>query len=172
MVDAAIYYGNKPERFNDTFCEIEFPQQHLYLYDEIRENERIKLYNLKGYCKYDKNNFSFYDHLTQKNLTHYLYLQIQKTSRCQIFSAIKSLKEEAVRVKEFAKVNLPSTTLLSSLSHDSDDSITEYNKLVQVKNEIDILGVILEVDHQKALGVMSNGHLFKVTVSLKFSIDF
>jgi hypothetical protein len=167
VADALVYYDqNNYQKYTDILCEIEITNYVIEIYNELKENDRVRFYNLKGYPKYGKN-FKYYDHSTGRTITHYLYLQCLKNTTFQNLSSIKSLKEEVTKCKEYAKANLPSSYLLSSIDLEDPNLFSFYQKDLRLyNNEIDIVAVILESDHQKAYGYVSSGHLFKLLVHI------
>ena len=146
IADAIVYYDQENvEKYTDLYCEIEVNHLVNDLYNNIKENDRVRFYNLKPSAKADKN-FKQFDHLTGKAVAQYLYLQFGKNSVFQNLGSIKSMKEEATKSKEFAK-NLfqPNLTLSNLNLTNSLESI--YSKGIKSYiNEIDVVGVILESD--------------------------
>jgi hypothetical protein len=165
VADAIVYYDRENfDKYTRVMCEIEISHSVIEVFNEIVEHGRARFFNLKGYVKYDRN-FRFYDHSTGSITTHYLYLQFTKNSMCQSYSNLRNFREELADFREFSRERFARNFLLSSVDLEDKSTFAIYqNDMKNYKNEIDVVGIILESDHQKMYGVLKNGHLFKLMV--------
>jgi len=165
VVDSITFYSQNRQKFKDIYCEIEISGKNIKLYDQLKENERVRFYFLKGMPKYT-NDFKLYDHETQKLSIQYLYLQMTNQSLFQIVPNTGAFKTEAVAFKEFVKENYKNSFLISSVNFKNPEVISCYKKDIQkYRNEIDVMGIVIDPSPHKVYGCLSNGHIFQIRVS-------
>ena len=166
MLDSILFYNaeNKKQKFKDLYCEIEITGTLCQMYDEIRENERLKLRYFDGNLNVRHSKDKYYDHETGKIYTKYLFLKSNRISQMEIGSASPALKKDLPAYKEYFKQNFKNSFLLTSLNM-SPQSIAFYQKeLYKHNNEVDVVGIILKATPHKTFGCLSNGHLFQIMV--------
>lgn len=137
------------------------------MYGQIKENERIRFYNLKSVSNPERNQ-PYYDNEKKKHFNHCLYLEFQRTSKFQTASAMGgTFKQDANKFREFAKENYKSYYFLTSLELIHTSNVFNfYQKDIRFsRNEIDMVGLILETTPSKIFGCIGNGHLFQIAVS-------
>ncbi len=167
VIDSIVYYNqNGRQSLKNVFCEIEISGHLCSIYGQLKEYERVRFYNLKGHLKHG-NNFSFYDHETQKTYNQYLYLQTSRASMLNLCSMTGALKAEAGSFKEYVKEHYKNNLLLSSIDFKKPETAGFYrNEIKKMMNEIDVFGINLEYNPQKICGCLSNGHLFQILVRI------
>jgi len=159
-----LYYTQNRQKFKEIYCEIEISGKLVNIYDQLKENERVRFYFLKGTTRYG-NDFKYYDHETQKTSSQYLYLQTTNSTIFQLASTVGALKSETAAFKEFVKENFKNTFLLTSVNMKSPETVNYYkNSIRRLKNEIDIIGIVLDPSPHKVYGCLSNGHIFQIMV--------
>ena len=164
VADSIVYYlQDSPKKFHNILCEIEV-SGNIELFDQVKEHERIRFYNLKGTPKHEKN-FKYYDHETGKIYTQYLYLQFQRHSKYEIVSELKGLKKDMVAFKEFTKERFKPFYLPNPNSPLSPELVNFYEKNIRLyKNEIDIVGILIDSTPNRIYGCLSDGNYFKIAV--------
>lgn len=138
------------------------------MYDEIRENDRIRLRYFDGnFNPRHHKEFKYYDHETGKIYTKYLFLKSNRISQIETSSASSFLKQNLAPYKEFFKQNFKSSLLLTSLNL-NPQYIAALNQkdLRRINNEVDVVGIILKPTAHKIDGCLSNGDFFQIMVRL------
>ena len=166
VVDALLYYDKKRDRYQEPYCEIEISNNNyiMGLFEQIKENERVRIYNIKATPKLEKKN-KYYDFHTKTTYNKLLFLQTTKNTMIQPISTIKEYKTEINNFKQFAKDNFSNYNLLTqidinkqSLSHFYKNELQNYN------NEVDVVGLVLETSQNKIYGLLSNKAYFMIEV--------
>jgi len=166
VLDSILFYNaeNKKQKFKDIYCEIEITGNLCAMYDEIKENERLKLRYFDGNLNSRHSKEKYYDHETGKTYSKYLFLKSSRISQMETAAVSPALKRDLPAYKEYFKQNFKNSFLLTSLNM-SPQSVTFIQKeLFKYNNEVDIVGIILKPTPHKTYGCLSNGNIFQIMI--------
>ena len=167
VADSILFYGpRKAETIKNIHFEIEISTHVHEIYNSIKEFERIRFYNLKGYSRNEKS-FQYFRHNDAKSINRYLNLQYAKTSTYKILSDVEPFKRSMPDYREFYKNLFSPQFLVTQINLNNPKALAFYQKDIKIcKNEIDLLGIVLDSTANGTFGCLSTGNLFRILVDI------